>query len=471
MDKQVPIIQLNYTRRQLQAYEALERPDVLRLLYGGAKGGGKSFFLVTWAFKYACDVARQFNLKPSKNPIHVGWIGRKQAVNFTGTTLATWRTEIPEQYYELRGGTEKDTKHILIMNRIAIDYGGLDVQESVNKFNSAQYGFIAIDQAEETEPDDIGVLRGSLRLTIRGKPLPYKELYTANPRQCWLKDEFIANPKPGSVFVPALPKDNPNLPPGYEKTLLDAFGYRPELLAAYRDGDWSRLEGESQVILDKWLIAALTAPSLFKGVLIACDVARFGDDNTEIMVLEGSEIVETKTMGYSRTTEVSAVLSELSRQHGDCPLVVDEIGVGAGVVDQLYEKGRNVMPFNGAEKADLEDKFYNRRAEAWWECAEHFSKTELGCTRMSPELRRELCVPTYEFRNGRILIEAKESIKDRLPDRKSPDKGDCYVMGIWGLKRIKPQLQYAFPIDAAAESPWDNNVLTRGMKIDLRRGT
>ncbi len=458
-------VEIRYNPKQVQAYNALCRPEVRRLMYGGAKGGGKSFFLCTWAFKYAVDVIHEFRLKPSKNPPHIGWIGRKQAVDFTGSTLQTWRTDIPEQYYEVKSGTEKDPKHILICDRVAIDFGGLDKQDAVNKFNSAEYGFIAIDQAEECTKDDISVLRGSLRKTIKGKPLQYKELYTANPRQCWLKDEFITTPQLGNVFVPALPKDNPALPPSYTQTLIDAFGYRPELLRAYMEGDWSQLEGENQVILDKWLVSAMTAPSLFKGKILACDVARFGDDKTEIRLLDGSQIAYEETMGYSRTTEVSSRLTELSRENGDCLIVVDEIGVGGGVVDQLYDRGRNVMPFNGAQKADLEEKYYNRRAEAWWETAEHFSKTELGCTRMSAELRADLCAPTYEFRQGKILIESKEAIKERL--HRSPDKGDCYVMGIWGLKRAKPLVRGlpAALMDQDRKSGWDDHVLTRGLKI------
>jgi len=52
---------------------------------------------------------------------------------------------------------------------------------------------------------------------------------------------------------------------------------------------------------------------------------------------------------------------------------------------------------------------------------------------MYPELRKQLVVPTYELRNGRILIESKDKIKERL--NHSPDDADCYVMGIYALMR------------------------------------
>ena len=434
-------IVINYTDRQKQAYNALLRDDVKTLMYGGAKGGGKSFFLCTWVFDFSMWVIHKFGLKPSKNPPHLGWMGRKQATDFTATTLQTWRQIIPEQYYELKGGTEKDSKHILIMGRVAIDYGGLDRQESINKFNSAEYSFFAIDQAEEVTRDEVSVLRGSLRLQIKGKVLPYKEIYTANPRQCWLKDDFIIDKLPGNVFVPALPRDNPNLPDGYEQTLINAFGYRPELLAAYLEGDWSRIEDEAQIIRDLWIQRAMTGESMYVGKILSCDPARFGDDTTEIMLMNGTEVDYEETIGYSRTTEISSRLTELSRQNGNCPIVVDVIGIGAGVVDELYTWGRNVIPFNSSEKAFDDKKYYNKRAEAWWECAEDFARGKVGCHRMDTELRRQLCQPRYELRNGRILVEPKADIKQRLG--KSPDKADCYIMGVYGVKNAMPEPEIA----------------------------
>ena len=65
--------------------------------------------------------------------------------------------------------------------------------------------------------------------------------------------------------------------------------------------------------------------------------------------------------------------------------------------------------------------------------AQHFAKSEAGCPEMYPELRRQLTMPSYDFRNGRILIEPKDEIKKRL--QRSPDDADCYVMGVYELMR------------------------------------
>lgn len=451
------------TDRQKLAWRALEDPKVRRLLYGGAKGGGKSYFLCAWLFTVVWAMMVKANLQPSKNPPHVAWFGRKQATDLTGTTLQTWREIIPEGYYQLRGATEKDPKHILIADRIAIDYGGLDKQENINKFNSAEYVIFCVDQAEEVTKDEISVLRGSLRMVLKDKnknPIhfPFKELYTANPRQCWLKDDFIIHCPDNARFVSALPSDNPHLPDTYLQTLQDAFGHRPELLRAYMDGDWSALEGVNQVILDSWLQRAIGMPTLLGGTVISCDVARFGDDKTLIYVMDGSNIIERKEMGYSRTTDVSDYLTELSRRHNNCEIVVDEIGVGGGVIDELHRNGRRVVAFNSSTKSDEPDKFYNMRAQAWWELGQHFAKGEIGCSAMSDNLRNELTAPTYDYRNGKVLIESKAKIKERLG--RSPDEADCYVMAIWAVKRAMPAIRF-IGYDAP-KSSYDNDTLSRG---------
>lgn len=134
-------------------------------------------------------------------------------------------------------------KEIVIDGAAKIFYGGLDDQENVNKFNSAELAFIAVDQAEETDQEDIAVLEGSLRLVVNKVVPPYKILYTANPRHCWIKNKYIRLPAPGTTFVKALPSDNPHLPPNYEETLKQAFGHNPALLAAYLHGEWDVFEG------------------------------------------------------------------------------------------------------------------------------------------------------------------------------------------------------------------------------------
>jgi hypothetical protein len=451
-------LQSELTPRQDKAWTALDDPNIRRILYGGAKGGGKSFFLCVWLFTFCWEIAVMADLQPSTNPPHVAWFGRKQATDLTATTLQTWREVIPEEYYELKGGTEKDPKHILIAGRIAIDYGGLDKQANINKFNSAEYIAFAVDQAEEVTKDEISVLRGSLRMVIKDRKgkavdIPFKELYTANPRQCWLKSDFITNCPDNAKFVSALPSDNPHLPDSYIQTLKDAFGHRPELLAAYMDGDWSALEGAAQVILGKWLECAKTRTPISEKLkhFLVVDTARFGDDKTVIGRFVNTDCVEKLEFGKTKTTEISSRLAIESNKYGEIPIVVEATGgdIGAAVVDELSALGHDALVYCPQGFSTVIDpntgkpKFYNLRAEAWWKAATMLAdgfvewngiKYVVSCPSLDATIEDQLMWPTYDFRQGKLIIEPKSSIKVR--HGASPDHGDMFVIGLWAFDKV-----------------------------------
>lgn len=451
-------LEFDFTERQTEAYEALDSPGIVDIMYGGAKGGGKSHFLCAWVFLFCVAVANRFGMQPTDKPIHVGWMGRKQATDFTATTLQTWQRIIPADRYVLKGASEKHPKHILIEGRIAMDFGGLDRIEDVNKFNSAEYAIIAVDQAEETSKDDISVLRASRRLTIDGRPLAYKGLFTANPARCWLQSDFIYNPGPRRKFIQALPADNPYLPNDYVQTLKDSFGHRPELLEAYLHGNWDSFDTDNQCIKGVWVRNAIlrkSTPRDYPRRVITCDPARFGDDETVIYYLEEGSIKDECIYGQKDTMFTAGQLAVWANKY-QCPVVVDEIGLGAGVVDRLREMNVEVFGFNSSGKSRNPDRYYNLRSEAWDQVASMFSSGSLALNTDDQMIQTELCVPTYHFKNGRMLIEPKEKIKERLG--KSPDRADAYVMGLWRSLQLMPEARRNVAYEP--EQSEDDNLLS-----------
>ena len=232
------------TAKQTLAWDALRRETIKEVLYGGAKGGGKSVFGCLWCYGKAMEIIKACDIGPRKHPIPIGFMGRKRGVDFTNTTLETWKRFIPEHMYEIKGKPAE----IIIADRVKILTGGLDNSDLINKFNSAEYAFFFLDQAEEIDAAQIGELRATFRLIINDKKIPGKGLFTANPAPSFLKDEFILNPTPDRVFIQALPTDNNHLGPEYIDVLKDSFKNRPELLKAYLEGSWDSLGGFNQVI-------------------------------------------------------------------------------------------------------------------------------------------------------------------------------------------------------------------------------
>jgi len=444
-------IRIDLHQRQTQAMDAIDRlakeqaskksPQTAEVLYGGAKGGGKSVFGCVWCYNEAIQIIQRFKLQPTKYPIPLAFMGRKQSVDFTNTTLETWKKMIPPNNYTIRS----QDKEIIIKDTVKLCYGGFDRSETVNKFNSGEFAYYFVDQAEELTLDDMSLLRGTLRLKINNTRLEYKGLLSANPRQCWLKDEFILQKHPARQFIQALPSDNPHLAAGYVERLADAFKHRPELLEAYLHGSWDSVEGADQLISEKNIRAAMLF-RFYSPVItfISCDPARMGDDETVIYIWHNTTPIAQKIYGKLTSDRLQNLLHVLALEHKATHVVIEEDGLGGPIVDhqRKISAGKyQVIGITSGSGADDSDKYFNKRAEVYCDVSDRFAAGEISLDiDWMPDgdrqtLISQLCTPTYDFRGSKILIEAKDSIKKRIS--RSPDRADAFVLGQY----IYPQLR------------------------------
>jgi len=446
------IIRVKLTLKQTECWDAFWNPKVTQILYGGAMGGGKSYIGCKLLDQYATWVIEEFNLKPTKYPINLGFMGRARAVDFNDTTLETWKRITPDHYY-----IRTQDKEIVIEDKVKYAFGGLDNTEAVAKFSSAEFAVVFIDQAEECKKDDISVLMSRFRLQINGIPLPYKALFTANPKNCFLKDEFVLGNDPKKIFIPALPYDNLiNLPPTYIDSLKEAFKHRPELLLANLEGSWDSLEGSDIIIKDIWVRQAKDVHHSYIDrpiKVFGADIARFGDDRTVIYYMEGTDIKEEMIFGQKDTMYTAGRIHIWAQEKNPDLIGVDVIGLGAGVADRLREMGDNVLEINSSEKSSEEEKYRNLRAEMWWGVGRRFAEKDIQLTWDDPELRRELSSVSYFIKNGKFQIELKDDIKKRLG--RSPDKADTYIMGLYTL-------DHASIAEGFQGRDWDDEDVRRG---------
>ncbi len=432
------------TVKQTIAWDYLEMKNIDEILYGGAKYGGKSWFLCVWAYLFACNFAAEYNIPRSDNPLPIGFLGRKVAANFKKTTLETWYKTIPSDGYVAKDNPVE----LIIDNRVKIHTGGLDNRETINKFNSAEYAFFAIDQAEEVTEDDIALLRGATfgRLVVNNEVVPGKGLFTANPRNCWLKDEFIYNPTPQRRFIPALPTDNPYCTQRYIDKLTDAFKHRPAMLKAFLHGDWSAIEGVEQVIKESWLreLAKRSGTQQVHKRFLVCDTATFGDDECVIMLMDNAEIEKQIILPQCNHNMIANRLAVESKMGGGLTVVIEVVGADTGeaVLTDLKALGVPVIRYTPQGQSQWPDKFYNQRAEAWYMVGkilgdgifDKHTNCPAICKNMDNKTKKQLCAPTFEYRNDKILIEPKTQIKARLIE--SPDRADTYIMGLWAWRKV-----------------------------------
>jgi len=418
--------------KQSVADDMLMQDDTESLLYGGAKGGGKSYFGCLWMFQRCLKIIEHFRLPKTKYPLLVGFMGRKRSVDFSDTTLESWKKTIPPEAYVIR----TTDKEIIINQRVKIAYGGFDSEENIAKFNSAEFAYYFIDQAEEVSQDDIALLKGTMRLKIRKQGIKYKGLLTANPADCWLKDEFIYSSGRGNKFLQALPIDNPYLPKDYVARLTDAFKHRPELVDAYVKGSWDALADGDLVIKGMWINDAIKKDMVVhdKPAIVVCDPARFGDDETVIYVFRGGQIIDSMCYGQKSTTDTGARCVMMKNKHKAELIFVDSIGIGGGVADSIKDLEEDVYEINFSCKGSneiMQQKFHNLRAEVYWVAANRFADGTVSIPN-DIVLRQQLSHVRYSVSSmGKIKIESKGDIKKRLSG-KSPDRADAVVMGLWG---------------------------------------
>lgn len=442
------VIHFPLSDKQKAALSWLRDPEIEELLYGGAKGGGKSVFGCRWSLGHSIDVINECGLVPGDHPPVIGFIGRKQSVDFTSTTLETWKRFIPADLYELKSSE----KLIIINNTVAIRYGGLDDSDTIKKFNSMELAFYFIDQAEECDENDIAMLRGTLRLKLNGVQPKYKGLLTANPAICWLKKAFITAPQDGTKFIQALPSDNPFIDTlAYIAQLKKAFGFNPQLLQAYLYGSWDDLDSAFTVIpvaeVERCTDSNYEDRDGERRITV-CDIAEDGADETVIYDFIGPSIRRETIEIYSHRDlmDTCGRLQAHAKKNGSKLVCIDKVGLGAGVYSRLIEVYSNaegdekddmiVYGFDGrvSPPGELNDMtFKNYKTYAWFKAREIFKERRVDIP-PDPILKSQLTGMTWRFTSGEvIMLDTNTEVRERLGQ--SPDRATTLVMGLDALAR------------------------------------
>lgn len=163
---------------------------------------------------------------------------------------------------------------------------------------------------------------------------------------------------------------------------------------------------------------------------IGCDVARFGDDNTQIYIRKGNYIIDEITLSKKSTMRGCGEISRVAKEYEELDIYakIDTVGVGGGVADRLVEldiNNLNIVETINNEKANDEEEYSDKITEMFYDFKE---KLEKGLVSMldDEELIEDLAGRKYEFDSrGRLRIESKKKFKERFG--RSPDKGDSFL--------------------------------------------
>lgn len=202
-------------------------------------------------------------------------------------------------------------------------------------------------------------------------------------------------------------------------------------------GEFSE-SGEDLLIPLRWIEAAVEKLVEEGQKEIGADVARFGDDKTVFCLRVGKKVDKIVQFGKEDTMSIVGRLKTLIDERKPSVVRIDEIGVGAGVVDRLKEQGYEIEGVNVGEKASNSEKFINLRAEVYWGLRERFQQGDISIPN-DDDLIAQLSNIKYKYTSrGQLQIESKEEMKKR--GLKSPDKADALVLAFCPLTKPRPEL-------------------------------
>lgn len=169
-------------------------------------------------------------------------------------------------------------------------------------------------------------------------------------------------------------------------------------------------------------------------VVWGLDLARTGNDRSALAKRQGAILLDP--IQFWREPDLMATVGKVKHAYDDTSLdlkpvaiMVDAIGIGAGVADRLRELGLPARAINVSETAALSDKYRNLRAELWFRAREWFESRTCSVPKddRQENLTEELTGITYKFTSsGKYQIESKEEMKRR--GVRSPDLADAFVL-------------------------------------------
>ena len=194
-----------------------------------------------------------------------------------------------------------------------------------------------------------------------------------------------------------------------------------------------------EAAVERWQARKLAGTLAADGyTCTGADIAAGGGDSTAFAIRYGMCVTEVRTYGKEDTMQAANRLETLAARLGGY-LVVDAMGVGAGVYDRLRELKARVRAFVGASATPMLDStgewgFANTRSAAWWNLRQLLDPSKDPSLALPPheELLDQLTAPTYgEIRTNPpvYLVEPKERLIDRLGY--STDAADAVVMALW----------------------------------------
>lgn len=430
-------ITLRPTAKQHEAYEALSNPEIDEVYLGGGAGGGKSWWL--------CE-SRLLNA--IRYPGYKSFIGREELKRLMQSTYVTWTKvckfhNIPEGMWKLNG----QYNYIEFTNGSRIDLLDLKFLPTdplFERFGSLEYTDGAIEEAGEVHYMALDVLRSRVgrHLNKEFKIRPTLAI-TFNPKKNWLYTRIYKPFKEGTLpknikFIQSLYTDNPHTADEYGQQLarITDIANRQRL----KDGNWE-YDNDPTALMSYDNIVDLFTNTVESSEekYMTVDVARFGGDKITIKLWKGLKCYKI-IVKQKQGTDVTASDIKMIERDEQIPrshIVIDEDGVGGGVLDQVPgAKGfmGNATPFVDT-RTEKPENFQNLRAQCSYKLAEYVNQHKMAIVCEDQNIK-DMIVEELENikskdadKEGKKKIISKDEVKEVIG--RSPDFSDNLMMRMY----------------------------------------
>lgn len=329
------------------------------------------------------------------------------------------------------------------------------------RFGSLEYTSGWIEEAGEVHPLGADTIKSRTNRHLnKEKGWKAKLLRTFNPKKNWLYLDVYKPFKNGTLppthkFIQALPTDNHYTGEDYIRTIsqIRDKAQRERLL-----GNWNYDDDSNTLISFEALADMFTNPrhlDVFDRYMTV-DYARFGSDSTVIIYWEGYHATSIEQFEKIGTDKAKELIREraIQRRVPYKNILVDETGVGGGVVDQMpgvrgfiggsspiTEEEPEFKVF-GVEESIAKPNYENLRTQCFYGFADLVNEHVISIDCDSVVMREKIIEECEQIKSkdsekeGKLKIIPKDEMKLILG--RSPDFADALSMRVWfDLKKPK----------------------------------
>ena len=419
-------------KKQLEAIRYWCDKTTNSIVYGGAKGGGKSYLLCSLIFgdAFMYPGTRYFIARKTLNDLVKHTIPSVYEVfRHWGITEQHYKYDGKQNTWKLHNGSEV----------LFLDAKYLPSDPMYTRFGSMQMTRGAIEEAGEFEKecrDNLFISLGRWENEKYG--LQKKLLEVCNPAHNYLYTDYYKKWREGTLepykkFVQALPKDNKTMSEEYYQGLLDTLDESGIQRLVY--GNWEYDNDPTRLFEFEKISDLFTNNHVKKQgkKYLTADIAYEGSDLFVIGIWDGFVLEKIIAIDKIDETQVSKKIHDLRMKYG--------IPIGNVIYDadglKRFVRGstktghlKGAVAFNNNRKAYGRENYINLKTQCYFKLAEYSDKNKIWIkdTIHSKQILEELeqIKKQPNTDDGKIRLERKSDLKKRFG--RSPDFADMLMM-------------------------------------------